>query len=257
MGKAVEGFAPISGARVLANLGDFITTDHISPAGSIASDSPAAKYLAERGVDPVMFNTYGSRRGNHEVMARGGFANIKLKNLLAEGKSGGWTRDFETGEITSIFDASQSYAAAGVPLVVLAGKMYGSGSSRDWAAKAPLLLGVRAVIAESFERIHRSNLVGMGILPLQFHEGENAETLGLDGTETFVIEPVDFGTGEPEHAQSARGERFSFKTGRRNGEVSRYSKGGHTYRRRIHGSWRNSAIRASPACVELDVGLRA
>ena len=197
MGKAVEGFAPISGARVLANLGDFITTDHISPAGSIASDSPAAKYLAERGVDPVMFNTYGSRRGSHEVMARGGFANIKLKNLLAEGKSGGWTRDFETGEITSIFDASQSYAAAGVPLVVLAGKMYGSGSSRDWAAKAPLLLGVRAVIAESFERIHRSNLVGMGILPLQFHEGENAETLGLDGTETFVIEPVDFGTGEP------------------------------------------------------------
>ena len=197
MGKAVEGFAPISGARVLANLGDFITTDHISPAGSIASDSPAAKYLAERGVDPVMFNTYGSRRGNHEVMARGGFANIKLKNLLAEGKSGGWTRDFETGEITSIFDASQSYAAAAVPLVVLAGKMYGSGSSRDWAAKAPLLLGVRAVIAESFERIHRSNLVGMGILPLQFHEGENAETLGLDGTETFVIEPVDFGTGEP------------------------------------------------------------
>ena len=197
MGKAVEGFAPISGARVLANLDDFITTDHISPAGSIASDSPAAKYLAERGVDPVMFNTYGSRRGNHEVMARGGFANIKLKNLLAEGKSGGWTRDFGTGEITSIFDASQSYAAAGVPLVVLAGKMYGSGSSRDWAAKAPLLLGVRAVIAESFERIHRSNLVGMGILPLQFHEGENAETLGLDGTETFVIEPVDFGTGEP------------------------------------------------------------
>ncbi len=197
MGKAVEGFAPISGARVLANLGDFITTDHISPAGSIASDSPAAKYLAERGVDPVMFNTYGSRRGNHEVMARGGFANIKLKNLLAEGKSGGWTRDFETGEIASIFDASQSYVAAGIPLVVLAGKMYGSGSSRDWAAKAPLLLGVRAVIAESFERIHRSNLVGMGILPLQFHEGENAETLGLDGTETFTIEPVDFGAGEP------------------------------------------------------------
>ena len=197
MGKQAEGFAPIDGARVLANLGDFITTDHISPAGSIAPDSPAAKYLAQRGVEPVMFNTYGSRRGNHEVMARGGFANIKLKNLLADGKSGGWTRDFETGQISTIFDASEDYRRASVPLVVLAGKMYGSGSSRDWAAKAPLLLGVRAVIAESFERIHRSNLVGMGILPLQFREGENASTLGLDGTETFAIDPIDFGSGEP------------------------------------------------------------
>ncbi len=197
MGKDAEGFAPIANARVLANLGDFITTDHISPAGSIAPDSPAAKYLAERGVDPVMFNTYGSRRGNHEVMARGGFANIKLKNFLAEGKSGGWTRNFQTGEIDTIFDASVDYGKAGVPLVVLAGKMYGSGSSRDWAAKAPLLLGVRAVIAESFERIHRSNLVGMGILPLQFCEGENAQLLGLDGSETFTIEPIDFGEGKP------------------------------------------------------------
>ncbi len=197
MAARAEGFAPVEGARVLANLGDFITTDHISPAGSIAPDSPAAKYLAERGVEPVMFNTYGSRRGNHEVMARGGFANIKLKNLLAGGKSGGWTRDFETGEMAPIFDASVDYQRAGVPLIILAGKMYGSGSSRDWAAKAPLLLGVRAVIAESFERIHRSNLVGMGILPLQFLEGENAESLGLDGTESFSIEPIDFGAGEP------------------------------------------------------------
>lgn len=197
MGKDVPGFASISNARALANLGDFITTDHISPAGSIAADSPAAKYLSERGVEPVMYNTYGSRRGNHEVMARGGFANVKLQNALAQGVSGGWTYDFESNEVTTIFDASVDYSRKGIDLVILAGKMYGSGSSRDWAAKAPLLLGVRAVFAESFERIHRSNLVGMGILPLQFKEGENAQTLGLDGTETFSISAIDFGSGDP------------------------------------------------------------
>ena len=197
MDEQVPGFAPVENARVLVDVRDFITTDHISPAGSIAADSPAARYLTEHGIEPAMFNTYGSRRGNHEVMARGGFGNIKLKNLLADGKSGGWTRNFLDGEIEPIFDASCAYEKAGVPLVVLAGKMYGSGSSRDWAAKAPLLLGVRAVIAESFERIHRSNLVGMGILPLQFEEGQSVESLGLDGTESYSIEPIDFGGGEP------------------------------------------------------------
>lgn len=188
---------PIEGARVLVNVRDFITTDHISPAGSIASDSPAAAYLRERGVEPEMFNTYGSRRGNHEVMARGGFGNVKLSNILAEGRNGGYTRDFETGRVTSIFEAACDYEKAGLSSVVLAGKMYGSGSSRDWAAKAPLLLGVRAVFAESFERIHRSNLIGMGILPLQFEEGQSVESLGLDGTEMFSIETIDFGDGEP------------------------------------------------------------
>ena len=197
MTMAVDERDSIEGARVLVNLKDFITTDHISPAGSIAADSPAAAYLSEHGVEPAMFNTYGSRRGNHEVMARGGFANVKLKNLLADGRNGGWTCDLADGQIKSIFAASENYQDANVPLVVLAGKMYGSGSSRDWAAKAPLLLGVRAVIAESFERIHRSNLVGMGILPLQFKDGENAETLGLDGTEAFAVEPINFGEGAP------------------------------------------------------------
>ena len=197
MGKDPVAPKSVKNARVLLNLGDFITTDHISPAGSIADDSPAARYLEAHGVRKEDFNTYGARRGNHEVMMRGTFANVKLQNKLAEGKRGGWTRDFIDDEIKAVYDAAEHYQGEGSDLVVLAGKMYGSGSSRDWAAKAPLLLGVRAVIAESFERIHRSNLVGMGILPLQFHEGENAETLGLDGTETFVIEPVDFGTGEP------------------------------------------------------------
>ncbi len=185
----------IEGARVLVNVRDFITTDHISPAGSIPAESPAASYLDRRGVSPEMFNTYGSRRGNHEVMARGGFGNVKLSNALADGKNGGYTRDFTTGKITSIFDAAEHYAKADVPCVVLAGKMYGSGSSRDWAAKAPLLLGVRAVFAESFERIHRSNLIGMGIIPLQFMDGEGVEQLGLDGSETFDIERIDFGDG--------------------------------------------------------------
>lgn len=190
--------APIEGARALALLGDFITTDHISPAGSIAADSPAARYLEERGVAPADFNTYGARRGNHEVMMRGTFANVKLQNELAEGRRGGWTRDFATGDVLPLFDAAMGYEAAGVPLVVVAGKMYGSGSSRDWAAKGPALLGIRAAFAESFERIHRSNLIGMGILPLQFQEGESAEGLGLDGSERFTVAPVDFSQGLPE-----------------------------------------------------------
>ena len=177
----------IKHARVLALLGDSVTTDHISPAGAIKADSPAGRYLAEHGVARADFNSYGSRRGNHEVMIRGTFANIRLRNRLLDGVEGGYTRNFLTGEQESIFDASQAYQAAGVPLVVLGGKEYGSGSSRDWAAKGTALLGVKAVIAESFERIHRSNLIGMGVVPLQFPAGQSAESLGLDGTETFSI----------------------------------------------------------------------
>jgi aconitate hydratase len=177
--------ADIAGARVLAVLGDSVTTDHISPAGSIKASGPAGKYLTEHGVKPADFNSYGSRRGNHEVMVRGTFANVRLRNKLAPGTEGGVTRLLPEGEPMSIFDASVKYAERGVPLIILAGKEYGSGSSRDWAAKGPKLLGVRAVIAESFERIHRSNLVGMGILPLQFAPGENAESLGLTGEEVY------------------------------------------------------------------------
>lgn len=177
----------IRGARVLALLGDSVTTDHISPAGAIKSDSPAGRYLASRGVARRDFNSYGSRRGNHEVMIRGTFANIRLRNQLLDGVEGGYTRNFLTGEQESIFDASLAYRAAGIPLVVLGGKEYGSGSSRDWAAKGTALLGVRAVITESFERIHRSNLIGMGVVPLQFPDGESAASLGLDGTETFSV----------------------------------------------------------------------
>ena len=190
----------VADAAVLECVGDFITTDHISPAGAIALDSPAAAYLEEHGVAPADFNTYGSRRGNHEVMMRGTFANVKLQNKLAEGRRGGWTRDALRGELTSVFDAAEHYADHGAPSIVLAGKMYGSGSSRDWAAKGPSLLGVRAVIAESFERIHRSNLIGMGILPLQFKEGESAESLGLDGTERYTVGAVDCSAGLPEPA---------------------------------------------------------
>ena len=177
----------IEDARVLALLGDSVTTDHISPAGAIKADSPAGRYLAEHGVARADFNSYGSRRGNHEVMIRGTFANIRLRNRLLDGVEGGYTRNFLTGEQESIFDASQAYQAAGIPLVVLGGKEYGSGSSRDWAAKGTALLGVKAVIAESFERIHRSNLIGMGVVPLQFPAGQSAESLGLDGSETFSI----------------------------------------------------------------------
>ncbi|GGW65608.1 aconitate hydratase [Streptomyces caelestis] len=182
----------ISGARVLAKLGDSVTTDHISPAGAIKADTPAGKYLTEHGVERRDFNSYGSRRGNHEVMIRGTFANIRLRNQIAPGTEGGYTRDFtqEDGPVSFIYDASQNYQAAGIPLVVLAGKEYGSGSSRDWAAKGTALLGVKAVIAESYERIHRSNLIGMGVLPLQFPEGQSAESLGLTGEETFSIAGV-------------------------------------------------------------------
>ena len=182
----------IHSARVLAKLGDSVTTDHISPAGSIKADSPAGKYLSERGISRVDFNSYGSRRGNHEIMIRGTFANIRLRNQLLDDVEGGYTRDFTQvdGPQAFIFDASSNYQSAGVPLVILGGKEYGSGSSRDWAAKGTSLLGVRAVITESFERIHRSNLIGMGVLPLQFPKGESADSLGLDGTEIFGVEGV-------------------------------------------------------------------
>lgn len=192
MQKTPEPVRDITGARVLAKLGDSVTTDHISPAGSIKADSPAGQYLTENGISRADFNSYGSRRGNHEVMIRGTFANIRLKNQLLDGVEGGYTRDFTQadGPQSFIYDASRNYIAAGTDLVILGGKEYGSGSSRDWAAKGTRLLGVKAVIAESFERIHRSNLIGMGVLPLQFPVGENAESLGLDGTEIFEIEGV-------------------------------------------------------------------
>jgi aconitate hydratase len=190
------GVEPIAGARALALLGDSITTDHISPAGAIKKAGPAGRWLTEEGVEPGDFNSYGARRGNHEVMIRGTFANIRLRNQLVE-KSGGYTRHFPDGEEMAIYDAAIAYAEEGVPLVVLAGKEYGSGSSRDWAAKGTKLLGVRAVIAESFERIHRSNLIGMGVLPLQFADGENVESLGLSGEETF-----DFGELEQGKAKT-------------------------------------------------------
>ena len=186
-----EPVTDISDARVLLKLGDSVTTDHISPAGAIKKDSPAGKYLADHGVEQRDFNSYGSRRGNHEVMIRGTFANIRLRNQLAPGTEGGFTRDLAgDGEVTTVFEASEKYIDAGIPLVVLAGKEYGSGSSRDWAAKGTALLGVKAVIAESYERIHRSNLIGMGVLPLQYPEGETAESLGLSGEETFSITGV-------------------------------------------------------------------
>jgi aconitate hydratase len=187
MTKDPEPISDITGARVLAVLGDSVTTDHISPAGSIKRDSPAGSYLTDHGVEHRDFNSYGSRRGNHEVMIRGTFANIRLRNQLAPGTEGGVTRHLPDGEQTSIFEASERYLDDGVPLVILAGKEYGSGSSRDWAAKGTMLLGVRAVIAESYERIHRSNLIGMGVLPLQYADGESRESLGLSGEETFEI----------------------------------------------------------------------
>jgi len=180
----------ISGARVLALLGDSITTDHISPAGSIRKDSPAGKYLIAHGVDPRDFNSYGARRGNHEVMMRGTFANVRLRNALAPGTEGGWTTFQPDGELLTIYDAAMKYKEAGVPLLVIAGKEYGSGSSRDWAAKGTLLLGVKTVIAESFERIHRSNLVNMGVLPLQFVPGATADSLGLTGREQYELSGI-------------------------------------------------------------------
>jgi aconitate hydratase len=186
----------IAGARVLAVLGDSVTTDHISPAGSIAQDSPAGRYLIEQGVNPRDFNSYGARRGNHEVMMRGTFANIRLRNLLVPGSEGGITVYMPGDERMSIYDAAMRYQRDGVPLVILAGKEYGSGSSRDWAAKGAMLLGVKAVIAESYERIHRSNLIGMGVLPLQFPDGQSARTLGLTGREVFDIAGLKGGTSD-------------------------------------------------------------
>jgi len=186
----------VKSARLLALLGDSVTTDHISPAGAIPPDSPAGKYLIEHGVQPADFNSYGSRRGNHEVMMRGTFANIRLRNKLAPGTEGGWTTHMPSGEQTTIYDAAMRYAEEGVPLMVIAGQEYGSGSSRDWAAKGTVLLGVRAVLAESFERIHRSNLVGMGVLPLQFRDGESAQSLGLTGSEQYSVEGLEPGARE-------------------------------------------------------------
>jgi aconitate hydratase len=186
MGPQPEDLEDIEGARVLVKVGDSVTTDHISPAGAIPSKMPAGQYLIQKGVQPRDFNSYGSRRGNHEVMVRGTFGNIRLRNQLVD-KEGGYTVHLSDGEETTIYEASLKYEEENVPLVVLAGKEYGSGSSRDWAAKGSFLLGVRAVIAESFERIHRSNLIGMGVLPLQYAEGESAESLGFSGRESFDI----------------------------------------------------------------------
>jgi aconitate hydratase A / 2-methylisocitrate dehydratase len=193
MGKAPEPVADIAGARCLVMIGDSVTTDHISPAGAIKPDSPAGRYLVERGIERKDFNSYGSRRGNHEVMIRGTFANVRLRNLVVPGSEGTWTAHLPSGDEMTIFEAAERYREEGVPLVVIAGKEYGSGSSRDWAAKGPALLGVRAVIAESYERIHRSNLLMMGVLPLQFIEGEGREALGLTGRELFTIEGVEGG----------------------------------------------------------------
>jgi aconitate hydratase len=186
MGPEPEDLEDIEGARVLVKVGDSVTTDHISPAGAIPSKMPAGQYLMQKGVDPRDFNSYGSRRGNHEVMVRGTFGNIRLRNQLVD-KEGGYTVHLPDGEETTIYEASLKYDEENVPLVVLAGKEYGSGSSRDWAAKGSFLLGVKAVIAESFERIHRSNLIGMGVLPLQYAEGASAQSLGLSGQESFDI----------------------------------------------------------------------
>ena len=188
--------ADIKGARALAMLGDSVTTDHISPAGNISKSSPAAKYLVSQGVQAVDFNSYGARRGNHEVMMRGTFANIRLRNLLVPETEGGVTTHIPSGEVMSIYDASVKYKADGAPLVILAGKEYGTGSSRDWAAKGTMLLGVKAVIAETFERIHRSNLIGMGVLPLQYKEGTNAASLGLTGHELYEIVGLNKGAAK-------------------------------------------------------------
>jgi aconitate hydratase len=196
MGRRPPGLPAVRGARCLALFGDSITTDHISPAGAIRKDSPAGLYLQRNGVQPADFNSYGSRRGNHEVMMRGTFANTRIKNLMVPGVEGGVTKLQPGGEQMPIYDAAMKYIAAGVPLVVVAGKEYGTGSSRDWAAKGTNLLGVKAVIAESFERIHRANLVGMGVFPLTFREGDSASKLGLDGTETYDIQGLHAGSRE-------------------------------------------------------------
>ena len=186
-----EPIQPIAGARVLARLADSVTTDHISPAGAIAPDSPGARYLEDNGVERRDWNSYGSRRGNHEVMVRGTFANIRIRNELVPGVEGGYTRHLPSGAEMTLYEAAVKYMEEGVPSIILAGKEYGTGSSRDWAAKGPFLQGVKAVIAESYERIHRSNLIGMGVLPLQFAAGEDRDSLGLTGEEVYDIEGLD------------------------------------------------------------------
>jgi aconitate hydratase len=207
MSREPEAVEDVHGARCLVVLGDSVTTDHISPAGSISPNSPAGKYLVEHGVERKDFNSYGSRRGNHEVMVRGTFANVRLRNLMVPGSEGTVTVHVPSGEELTIYDASERYLAEGTPLIVIAGKEYGSGSSRDWAAKGPNLLGVRAAIAESYERIHRSNLLMMGILPLQFLDGETPTTLGLTGREEFAVEGVDNGNAD-EVTVRADGKEF-------------------------------------------------
>ena len=244
MSPEPEPIRPIEKARVLVKVGDSVTTDHISPAGSIAVDSPAGQYLIEKGVEPKDFNSYGSRRGNDRVMTRGTFANIRLKNQLAPGTEGGWTKDFTRDAVTSIYEASLHYAGAGIPTIVLAGVDYGMGSSRDWAAKGTYLLGARAVIAKSYERIHRSNLIGMGVLPLQFKDGEDAKSLGLDGTETYTInidDDVTPGQDIRVRAVCPDGKRKDFTVVCRLDtpvEVDYYRNGGilHTVLRNIHSS---------------------
>jgi len=207
MSREPEAVEDVHGARCLVVLGDSVTTDHISPAGSISPTSPAGKYLVEHGVERKDFNSYGSRRGNHEVMVRGTFANVRLRNLMVPGSEGTVTLHVPSGDELTIYDASERYLAEGTPLIVIAGKEYGSGSSRDWAAKGPNLLGLRAVIAESYERIHRSNLLMMGILPLQFLDGETPTTLGLTGREEFAVEGVDDGNAD-EVTVRADGKEF-------------------------------------------------
>jgi aconitate hydratase len=212
MDERPPGLPTVSAARCLALFGDSITTDHISPAGAIKKDSPAGQYLQQEGVAPADFNSYGSRRGNHEVMMRGTFANTRIKNLMVPGVEGGVTACQPGGERMPIYDAAMKYQAAGVPLVVIAGKEYGTGSSRDWAAKGTNLLGVKAVIAESFERIHRANLVGMGVFPLTFKDGQSAASLGLDGTEIYDIAGLTAGSREATvQAMSPSGKQTRFK----------------------------------------------
>ena len=231
---------------MLAVLGDSVTTDHISPAGSIKLNGPAGKYLVEHGVKPADFNSYGSRRGNHEVMVRGTFANVRLRNKLAPGTEGGVTRLLPEGEGMSIFDASVKYAERDTPLVILAGKEYGSGSSRDWAAKGPRLLGVRAVIAQSYERIHRSNLVGMGILPLQFENGQSAESLGLTGEEVFDLEGIRADAGAEvfpgPHANSKDDEPNRGEGPVQSNRAHRHAAGDSVLRERRHPAVRAAAI---------------
>ena len=239
MNRKPPGLPSVRGARCLALFGDSITTDHISPAGAIRKDAPAGRYLQDQGVVPADFNSYGSRRGNHEIMMRGTFANTRIKNLMVPGVEGGVTAHQPGGEKMPIYDAAMKYVAAGVPLVVIAGKEYGTGSSRDWAAKGTSLLGVKAVIAESFERIHRANLVGMGVFPLTFQSGQTAASLGLDGTEIYDFEGLHNGSREARvTATSPSGKltRFAAQCPRRHAEGVG-----------IHGERRDPALRAAPA----------